>query len=155
MKFICTKENLINGLSKVVPIAGRNVQLPILQNTLLKLQDGVLHLTCTDLELGIHTTVPGKVDSDGSCTVIARRFMDYTQQLPSDNPITIELKNNNLKIKTSGFQAQFPTTPDDEFPLLPPPPKKNIITVNGIDFCQALNRTIFSAAKDNTRPEIN
>ena len=155
MKFICTKENLLTGLARVTPVAGRNTQLPILQNVLLQLKDGVLHLTCTDLEIGIHTIVPGKVEEEGSCTVVARKFIEYIQHLPTTDPIEITLKKNSIYVKTTGFEAQFPTTTDDDFPLLPQVGGDQEITLSATVLCQGLTRAIFAAARDDTRPEIH
>src|SRR5690242_6124840 len=104
MKFICTQDNLSQGLARVVPVAGRNQQLPILQHALLELKDGVLHATCTDLEVGIHAIIPGKVDIEGSCTVLARKFLEFIQQLPKTNPLTIELQNTTLVVETTGYK---------------------------------------------------
>ncbi|MEX2055230.1 MAG: DNA polymerase III subunit beta, partial [Candidatus Andersenbacteria bacterium] len=155
MKFICTQENLTSGLSKVVPLAGRNTQLPILQNILLELRDGVLHLTCTDLEIGVHTAVPGKIESDGGCTVVARKFMEYIQQLPTSHPLQLELKDGSLHVDTQGFHAHFPTTSEDDFPLLPQAAVSESITLQADVVCRGLTHTIFSAARDETRPEIH
>lgn len=155
MKFICTQDNLAQGLSRVVPIAGRNKQLPILDHVLLQLREGVLHLTCTDLELGVHTIVPGKLEKDGSCAVSARKMLDYVQQLPNTNPINLELKGSQLHLKTKSFQAQFPVVGDEDFPLLPQLDSKKMIKLDGQVFCRGLTKTLFSAAKDDTRPEIH
>lgn len=155
MKFICTKDNLLTGLSRVTPVAGRNTQLPILQNVLLQLKEGVLHLTCTDLEIGIHTTVPGKVVEEGACTVVARKFMEYIQHLPTTDPVEIALKKDTLSVKTTGFSAQFPITTDDDFPLLPQISSKKEIKIKAATLCQGLTRTLFAAARDSTRPEIH
>lgn len=155
MKFICTQENLVRGISKVAPLAGRNTQLPILNNILLQLRDGVLHATCTDLEVGIHITAPGKVEKEGGCTVPARKFMEYIQQLPPTNPLTLELKKNTLHLTTERFHAQFPTTPDDDYPLLPSPSGNHRLNLKPLPFCRAISRTMFAAARDATRPEIH
>lgn len=155
MKFICTQENLITGLSKAAPLAGRNTQLPILQNILLQLKEGVLHITATDLEIGIHTVVPGKVESEGSCTVVAKKFVEYIQQLPSEDPLVITLKDSQLHVATKGFNAKFPTTSDEDFPLLPHLKGAHPITLSATQFCQGLINTLFAAARDETRPEIH
>lgn len=155
MKFICTKENLLTGLARVTPVAGRNTQLPILHNVLLQLKEGVLHVTCTDLEIGIHTTIPGKVEVEGACTVVARKFMDYIQNLPITDPIEMTLKKNTIHITTTGFAAQFPTTTADDFPLLPKISLTQEIKLKAQTLCQGLTRTLFAAARDNTRPEIH
>jgi len=155
MKFICTQENLVKGLSRVTPVAGRNRQLPVLEHVLLRLQDGVLHLTCTDLELGVHTVVLGKVEGEGGCTVVARTLVEYVQQLPPAQPVTLELKGGSLHVTTKGFRAQFPVSTEDDFPLLPTPSKGSAITLAAAQFSQALTRTLFAAARDDTRPEIH
>src|SRR5436190_21960611 len=94
MKFICTQENILKGLSHVAPVAGKNTQLPILKYVLLQVKNHVLHLTATDLEIGIHAIIGGKMVMEGSCVVPARPLMDYIQQLPRANSVTLELKEN-------------------------------------------------------------
>lgn len=155
MKFICTQENLQRGLSKSAPIAGRNKQLPILSHVLLQLKEGVLHLIATDLELGAHAIVPGKVEEEGSCTIEARRLVDYVQQLPASNPVIIETKGSGVQISTGGYQAQFPVMSDDDFPLLPSQPSAEPLQLPAQAFCHGLTRAVFAAARDATRPEIH
>jgi DNA polymerase-3 subunit beta len=155
MRFVCTQENLLEGLARVVPLSGRNTQLPVLQHVLLETREGVLYLTCTDLEVGARAVVAGKAESEGSCTVTARQLLDFVQQLPSANPVTIENKKKRLAVTTKGFDAQFPVAPADDFPLLPSRPKARAATLDGRLFCQALEQTMFAAARDESRPEIH
>lgn len=150
----CTKENLLVGLSRVAAIAGRNKQLPILQHILLQSKNGVLHLTSTDLELGVHTVVGGKTTSNGSATIPARSLLGYIQQLPGDNPIHLAIKQGAAHITTTGFSAQFPTGNPDDFPILPQGNKDQAITLSGNSLCRALQQVVFAAARDETRPEI-
>src|SRR5688572_15039848 len=103
MKFVCTHENLVKGLSRVAPVAGRNVQLPILEHVRISLENGVMRLISTDLELGVQATVLGKVEKEGVCTVVARPLMEYVQQLPSKNPLTLAYGNGSLRVTTKGF----------------------------------------------------
>ncbi len=154
MEFTCTQENLLQGLSQVVPVAGRNTQLPVLQHVLLQAKNSVLHLTTTDLEVGVHTTVGGKVGGEGSFTVLARSFLEYIQQLPTANPIHLHKEAGGMSVSTEGFRAQFTTADADDFPLLPVGGKKAVIEINAPVFTRALGRTIFAAAREETRPEI-
>ena len=155
MYFICTQENLLKGVSTVSSLAGRNVQLPVLQNVLLEVKEGVLHLTCTDLEVGAHAVVAGKMEEAGGCTVMARQLLEFIQQLPVSNPIKIKKEKNSLIITTKGFQATFPTSKADDFPLLPKSIGDSKVLLDGRLFCQALTQTIFAAARDDSRPEIH
>lgn len=154
MKFTCTQENLLRGVSQVAPIAGRNSQLPILQNILLVAQNNSLSLTTTDLEIGVKTIVGGKVENEGGCALPAKRFLEYVQQLPKENPVVIEKKDNKIFVSTKGFRAQFLSADPEEYPLLPENTKGETITVPSDGFCGAIGQTIFSATREETRPEI-
>lgn len=155
MKFICTHENLVKGLSRVAPIAGRNSQLPILEHVRISLESGVMRLTSTDLELGVQATVLGKVEEDGVCTVVARPLMEYVQQLPSKNPLTLTYTDGSLRIMTTGFSARFPGGSDEDFPLLPSLTRDDSVQIEAPAFCEILSKAIFAAARDDTRPEIH
>ncbi len=154
MKFTCTQENLLRGVSQAAPIAGRNSQLPILQNILLRVDNNVLSLTTTDLEIGVISSIGGKMDQEGSCVIPARRFMDYIQQLPKTSPVVLEEKEGRLFVTAKGFTAQFLSGDPDEYPLLPEGATEGVVKVPGAIFCSAVSQTVFSAAREETRPEI-
>ncbi|HLC49758.1 MAG TPA: DNA polymerase III subunit beta [Candidatus Andersenbacteria bacterium] len=154
MKFTCTQENLLRGVSQAAPIAGRNSQLPILQNILVRAQHSTLSLITTDLEIGVTSIVGGKMEQEGSCVIPAKRFMEYIQQLPKNSPITLEKKEGRVFVSTKGFKAQFLSADPDEYPLLPEGTPEGTVVVSGAMFCGAISQTVFSATKEETRPEI-
>ncbi len=139
----------------MAPLSGRNNQLPVLRYALVESKDGVLHLTCTDLEVGAHVIVGGRLEQEGGCAVSARQLFEYVQQLPASNPIVIKKEKKGLVVETKNFNAVFPVVKTDDFPLLPTPTDENSVVVDGRVFCAALNQTLFSAAKEDTRPEIH
>ncbi|HSX24484.1 MAG TPA: DNA polymerase III subunit beta, partial [Candidatus Andersenbacteria bacterium] len=154
MKFTCTQENLLRGISSTAPIAGKNSQLPILQYVLLRVEKNTLTLTATDLEVGVRSIVGGKMDQDGSCALPARRFFEYIQQLPKGNPVTLEQKDGIVHVTTKGFRAQFTSADPEEYPLLPGSVDEKVIVVSGRVLCSGVERVLFSAAREETRPEI-
>lgn len=150
----CTKDNLMQGLTRVTAVAGRNTQLPILSHVLLQSRNGSLHLTATDLEVGVHTLIGGRADGEGAVTIPARGFFSYIGQLPPGNPITVRITDRSVHVKTTGFAAQFPMGNADDFPLLPKGKKDGAIALPGDRFCQALEQVLFASAREETRPEI-
>lgn len=155
MRFICTQNNLFRGLAQVAPLAGRNNQLPVLQNVLCQLKDGMLYLTGTDLEIGVQTSVPGKIEVEGSWAVAARKLFEFIQQLPNDNPISLSREGQRLEVKTERFKAAFPVVEADDFPLLPTSSSTTSFSLPATLFCEGLEATLFAAAKEATRPEIH
>ncbi|MFH0928494.1 MAG: DNA polymerase III subunit beta, partial [bacterium] len=61
MKLSCTQENLQQGLTIVSHLPTKNLNLPILQNILLKAQEKIIFLSATNLEIAIVTSIRGKV----------------------------------------------------------------------------------------------
>jgi DNA polymerase-3 subunit beta len=96
MKFACTQENLIQGLTIVSHITGKSLNLPILGNVLLKAENGNLKLSATNLELAVSTSIRGKSEMDGEYTVPAKLFMDFVSLLPQGK-VDVELVEEGLR----------------------------------------------------------
>ncbi len=154
MKFTCTQENLKKGLNLVSHLAGKNKNLPVLNNVLIEVKNGILFLATTNLEIGIKSTVRGKMEQEGVFTVPAKLFNDYIQSLRNEN---IELKwdEKNLSITTKNSQTVIKGLDASEFPLIPEIEKKNTIKVMKKIMKKSLSSVLFATAMDTTRPEIS
>lgn len=154
MKIICLQENLIKGLQTVSHLAGKNINLPILNNVLIEASDGIINLTTTNLEIGISCKIRGKVEQDGKCTVNARLITDFINLLPKDN-ILLELKDNKLKIECGNDKTSINSISSEDFPLLPKIEKTKEYIIKTSEFRNALRKASFSVYIDNNRPEIS
>jgi len=154
MKFTCTKENLYRGLSVVNHLAGKNTTLPILNNVLLKAENGLLELSTTNLEVGIKCQVRGKIDNEGAFTVQARLLTDYVNLLPSD-AIDLQVKDSELNVACQQFKTKIKGVNAEDFPLIASIDAKGSLSLSLSAFKEALGQTLFSVAMDETRPEIS
>jgi len=154
LKIICLQENLIKGLQTVSHLAGKNANLPILNNVLICAENGQITLTTTNLEIGISCKVRGKVEIEGKCTVQARLLTDFINLLPRDN-VVIELEDDKLKIECANDKTSINTLSSEDFPLLPGVDKKNEYSLKTNILRGALLKTVFAVALDSTRPEIS
>jgi DNA polymerase III subunit beta len=154
MKIICLQENLIKGLQTVSHLAGKNTNLPILNNVLISTENGQITLTTTNLEIGISCKIRGKVEVDGKCTVQAKLLTDFINLLPRDN-VVIELEDDKLKIECANDKTSINTLSSEDFPLLPGVDRKNEYIIKTNILRSALLKTVFSVALDSTRPEIS
>ena len=118
MKFICTRENLSNALALVIGVAGKNVNLPILGNVLIKADEQKVNITATNLELAIISNLRAKVEESGVFTVPARTLSDFVNLL-SDEKIEISQKNNEIEVVCGKSSTKIKGSPADEFPLVP------------------------------------
>ena len=99
-------------------ISGKNVNLPVLGNVLLKAEAGALKLSATNLEMAVNCTVRGKVEVEGEYSVPAKLFMDYISLLPPGK-VELVLTEEGMEVKSGEQETVFKGIPANEFPLLP------------------------------------
>lgn len=154
MKFSCTQENFHKGLEVVARVSGKNAALPILSNVLVRAESTGVLLSTTNLEIGITCRIRGKVDAAGAYTVLGRLLNDFIALLPPTR-IDVALEGGALNVSTDETTTTIKGAPAEEFPLIPAVEQKNPIVVGVAALKQAITQTIFAAAYDNSRPEIN
>ncbi len=151
MKLSCNQDNLSKGLNIVGKIIGNRGNLPVLNNILLSTDKGRLKLSSTDLEIGINTWIGAKIEQDGAITVPAKLLIEFVQN-NTDEKINIETKGNTLNIKSKKYKANIKGINASEFPLIPGIDKNILTEFDAKYFQEAINKTIFAAAFDETRP---
>ena len=153
MKVSCTQENLNRGLGIVSHMVGTRTTLPVLNNILLRTEKGRLKLAATDLEIGISTWIGGKVIKDGAVTCPARLISEFVTT-NTDKTINLELKDATLNLTSEHFRANIKGIEASEFPLIPEVKGGISIEVGAADFREAILKTVFAAAIDETRPVL-
>src|SRR3989339_231500 len=118
MRFSCTQENLVQGLSMVSRIASRAGNLPILSNIYLKTTATGLELRATNLEIGLTCMVRGKVEEVGEFTVPARLFSEYIALLPKDK-VDLVLAGAELQVVCGKNKTKIKGMPAVDFPVIP------------------------------------
>ena len=83
MKFNVTKEKLLEGLQQVQNVVSTRTTLPILSNVLLQAKGQEVHLTTTDLDVGVRGSFEANVEKEGATTLPARRLFTIIRELPS------------------------------------------------------------------------
>ncbi|MBT3418980.1 MAG: DNA polymerase III subunit beta [Candidatus Magasanikbacteria bacterium] len=154
MKFTCTKENLAHALTVVSGIAGKQVNLPILTNILIKAHEAHIEVISTNLEIAVQTTLRGKIEQTGSFTVPAKTLTDYVNLLGSEQ-VDVTLKGNELLVKSGSSSTKIKGIPADEYPVIPAIQEAQTFTLSAAPFRDALSSVVFAAAKNEIRPELS
>ena len=99
-EFTIKKEDLLSPLLTVFGAVDKKQSLAILSNFLLKLDDGILHVSATDLEIEISAQVACEShDSSGSITVPAKKFIDIIRSLDENTCPKMICDNGLVTIK--------------------------------------------------------
>lgn len=154
MKFITLKENLKQGLVIVAHLTTKNINLPILNNILIKAKKEGIELTSTNLEISINHFLRGKVEEEGEFTVDARLINDYIALLPEDK-IEIKLLDSDLVVSCKNYKTKIKGQVSNDFPFLPKNENKDFCLLNSSDLKNALSSVIFSVANNESRVELS
>ncbi|MBA3307971.1 MAG: DNA polymerase III subunit beta [Chloroflexi bacterium] len=152
MKLSVMQENLARGLSVVSRAVSTRSTLPVLANVLLRTENAGLKLTATNLEIGITSWVPGRIDSDGTLTVPARLIADVVAGLPAGERVDLTVEGTTLRLKAGRYQTHLRGIDAEEFPVIPTAGDRPTTRVSQRLLRQALSEVAFAAASDEARP---
>ncbi len=154
MKIIINHNKLLTALRVVERIVSRNVSLPILSAILLRIENGRLKLSATNLEIGINYWVGAKVDEDGEIAVPARVFSDFISNI-TDEKIIVTTNKNIISINSEHYKTQILGMEAKDFPIIPKVKKETSFKINS----QALKTSLISVSDSislsETRPELS
>ena len=154
MKFICLQDNFKKSLAIVSHINNKNVNLPILNNILMRTNESGIELVSTNLEIGITHQLRGKVEQPGETTIDAKLISDYVNLLPEEK-IEFKEDNNEVALKCGNYKTKIRCESAKEFPLIPIIDRDNYCELNIFDFKKALSSVAFAVASSDNRLELS
>ena len=81
MRIVCTKSNLVKGVSIVSKAVPSKTTMPILECILVDASTDVIKLTANDMELGIETRIEGDILERGIIALNAKIFSEIVRKL--------------------------------------------------------------------------
>jgi len=154
MKFITLVESLKKAVSLAEKATGRNLTLPILGNLLIQTEKGQLKISATDLEIGLNVYVMGKIEEDEEKTTVSAKTLNNFLTNLNEEKVSLEVKNNNLKVKSGVFEALIQGISIDDFPIIPQIKTEKYLELSIDNFIVAFGQVVNSAAIGG-RPELN
>jgi DNA polymerase-3 subunit beta len=155
MKFSISQETLFQCLQKVSGVVPSKSTTPVLENVFFELDEKMLHVTGTDLEVSVSTqTVPEKIDKIGSVALPARVIIEMIRSLPN---IMIQFeadKNHKVKMTTDQGYYQVSGISKDNFPEIPKVAMDTFIELENEKLHRMFSKTIFAVSADELRPAL-
>lgn len=144
MKIICSKSNLVKGVSIVSKAVPSKTTMPILECILIDATTDLIKLTANDMELGIQTEIEGEIIEHGMIAIDAKIFSEIVRKLP-DNDVVIET-DETLQMSITCEKAKFNIAgkPGEEFSYLPVIEKQDSIEISQFTLKEVIRQTIFS-----------
>lgn len=156
MKFSVSREVLLKPLLLVSGVVEKKQTLPVLANVLMVLNNNVLSLTGTDLEIEIVCRVElQELAEEGEITVPAKKFLDICRSLPDGANISFVLNGDKATVKSGRSRFTLSTLPANDFPSVEPSDNELSFVCEQSEIRRVIDRTGFAMAQQDVRYYLN
>ena len=158
MKFSISSTALSSKLQNLAKVLSAKPSIPILNNILFEIVDGVLTLTASDSETTMKATMQlDESDSNGRFTMPSRTILDATRELP-DQPLHFDINLETLAVQITYQNGVYNFTAQtaEEYPR-----NKELeadaasIQMESVVLLNGIVRSLFATAQDELRPIMN
>jgi DNA polymerase-3 subunit beta len=157
MKLSIDRAVLLRSLSHVYGVVERRNTIPILSNLLLRVADGRLAITATDMDLEVVEMVDCCASQSGETTVSAQTLYDIVRKLPDGSEVEIAYQTDPAVMTVRAGRSKFRLSclPVDEFPILSAAELPIRFSVPTPDLMTLIDRTRFAVSTEETRYYLN
>lgn len=154
MKFKVNREKLNKALQKVGGLISSSSIMPLLNNVLLKAENGRLELTTSDLELRINSSIEAEVEVPGVTTAPAKKLASLTGSM---NGTDVEFdvdENDHIKISCGTGKFRLLGLSSADYPAEIPFKALREIQIRESEFKQQTNAIIYAVSRDASRKAL-
>jgi len=150
MKFRVERDALADAVAWTAKSLPSRPSVPVLAGVMLRVTDGVLHVSGFDYEVSSQVSVEVQADADGAALVSGRLLAEITKALPA-KPVDIAAVGAHLELVCGSARFTLPTMPVEDYPTLPEMPA-SAGTVDAAAFAAAVAQVAIAAGRDETLP---
>lgn len=151
MKFKINRDHFSAGLQLVSNVVGARKTMPILQNVLIEAKADMIHLTTTNLDLGVRCSVKANVTGEGSITLPVKDLSKIVREL-ADMEVCVESNDSSKStISTRGSVFNLIGLDSKEFPPLPELEKHKNIKISRDEIGQMLKSVSYAQSINEER----
>ena len=136
--------------------AGAKTTLPILNNVLIRVDDGKVTLSTTNLDMAVVVYLPVSASKNGVMTVPAKLVAEFTSNLPKGETVKMTTEGMKVVMKAGRYSSTLNGTLADDFPELPGIEEEKAVRFKmGVDeFKTGVNEVAVASSNDMTRPAL-
>jgi len=155
VKITCPRDALSQALQLVGRAVSARSSVQILAGVLLRVEDGVLALSATDMEMSLRASLPAAAEGEGSVVVPGRLLVDIVRLLPpGDVTIEHDEAGSVAHLRCGSAAYQLNTYNPDDFPRLPDVGESDLLQLEKDAFLETVNRVSRAASRDESRPVL-
>ena len=154
MEFKVNSKALEKLLSRIIPAIPTRTPMPILENFLFDIKDGLMTVSATDLEISLRSSINVPSDENLKIVIPARLLYDIIRSFDETQITFSTTDNSKLKLTTENGIYNLGYSSSEDFPEIHSVAKDKETVINGLDLKKALDQTSFAMSKEDMRPAM-
>lgn len=156
MKFTVSREAILKPLQLLAGVVERRQTMPILANVLIALDNNMLSMTGSDLEVEIVGRIPVVGESEsGEITVPAKKLLDICRTLPDSSELQFLIQDQKAILKCGRSRFSLSTLDASDFPNVEAGSNEVSIRCKQKEIKRLIDRTSFAMAQQDVRYYLN
>ncbi len=151
MKFVISRLELANLLSKLLNVVSQKPTVPVLNNFLLEAANDELVLSATDLTVGLRCYTDTKILEEGATTLPVKKFAQLVKELTAANLEVSCGENSITEVIADSSRFRLHGMNRNEFPSLPDFEGAARFVIKQKTLKDMFYRTSFAVSRDDTR----
>jgi DNA polymerase-3 subunit beta len=149
MKFSINREDILQELQLLQGIVEKRNTMPILANILVNATESEVELIGTDLEVGLKTYFPAKIDETGSITVSGKKLFEIVRSLSEDQKVVFN-EGKDLMMEITSGESEFKVLclPKEDYPQMPEPKFEKNIVLPLESFKEMIDRVYYAITQE-------
>jgi DNA polymerase-3 subunit beta len=155
MKFIVSSNALLKQLQSINGVITTNPVVPILENFLFEIHDGLLTVTASDLQISMMIEMEVEAKENGSIAVPAKILLETLKNLP-EQPVTFSIDEETYSIEINSDNGRYKLAGENatDFPKIPSVSNGFNVKLTTDLLERAISNTIFATSNDELRPNM-
>ena len=155
MRFKVPRETLLRALQAVIGVVERRQTLQVLGNIRVHAEGNRLELTATDLEVELVAYAEADVESPGTTTLPARKWLDICRHLPESAEIQLAQEGERAILSSGTSRFSLATLSADEFPEVESIGESHTVSIARRELRRLVEETHFCMAQHDVRYYLN
>jgi DNA polymerase III subunit beta len=155
MEFRIDRDTFQKGLQKVQGIVEKRNTMPILSNVLIEADGDKIDIIATDLEVGMKSSYPTRVVSEGKITVSAKKLYEIIKELPDQEVIFSTKENDWVEIRCGKAHFTLVGLSSEEFPYFPRVKDESFVVLENAIVREMIEKTSYAICNDETKYNLN
>ncbi len=152
MRVVCDGLTLADAVLKVSKALPQKITNPILEGIKLTAKDDVLTLFATEMNFSIEKNINAEVLEEGEVVVPGRLFTEFTRKLTNEQQVELLLQEGKVIIRYTDSQSTLQCFDIKEYPIFHQLESVKKFFIEEEEFKDIINKVIFSASTDDSRP---